>query len=266
MADRLVLFALANLTAQAASRARLLVEQTLALRSIEQAFEPRLDTVEGIRTSHLYRAATVASASGGDWYDLIGLGHTSLIAIGDVANHGAVAVGEMVRARATVHALAHQGLGPAEIATQASAVLSKLASTFTTCVVAILDHRSLELEWTTAGHPFPILVRADGSIDTLTPTCGPPLGAGIDHPYESHRRRLAPGDTLVLYTDGLIERPTKTLDGGFDALRAVLPELNLTTPDLASRLFRALHEAERHRDDVAILTVRILDTGIAGSD
>ena len=70
----------------------------------------------------------------------------------------------------------------------------------------------------------------------------------------------------MLCTDGLMERPSATLDGGFDTLRVILPELNLTTPDLANRLFRASREAERRRDDVAILTVRILGTGLAGAE
>jgi hypothetical protein len=255
---RLVLFTLANLTAQAASRARLLAEQTVAIASIERAFAPRVDPIAGITTSHVYRAATVAANAGGDWYDLIDLGDgLSLAAIGDVVDHGAVAVGEMVRARSTVHALGHLGLDPARIADEASAVLSLLASTYTTCVVAQLEHDTKELRWTTAGHPRPLLVDADGIVEQLEPTSGPPLGAGFDHSYGFETRLLRPGDTIVLYTDGLIERPGTETDDGLAELRGLLSTIDRSGPDLAARLLEEMGATDRTRDDVAVLTLRV---------
>ena len=188
------------------------------------------------------------------------------MAIGDVANHGAVAVGEMVRARSTVHTLAHLGLGPEEIANEASAVLSKMASTFTTCVLGLLDCTTMEFRWTNAGHPHPLVVSADGTIDALEQTNGPPIGSGFLHAYGFESRRLRRGDTLVLYTDGLIERPDVPLDEGVAGLRRSLASLDRTSPELANRLFDELHAPDRQRDDVAILTLHVDGPGDSRSD
>ena len=255
---RLALWTLANLAAQAASRARLLAEQKSTIRSIEQAFEPRIDAIEGIVITHLYRPATVAASAGGDWYDVVDLGNgATLVAIGDVTNHGSAAVGEMARARSTVHALAHLGLGPERIADEAANILAKLASTFTTCIVAILDRSTLELRWATAGHPYPIVVGADGTSETLGPASGPPLGSGFDHAYKLRSRPLRAHETLVLYTDGLVERPGEAFDAGVEALRNELERADRSAPDLAHRLLQVLHPTERQRDDLAIVTFHV---------
>lgn len=255
---RLVLYTLANLTAQAASRARLLAEQTTVMRSIEQAFEPRVDPIAGVVVTHASRAATVMASAGGDWYDLIDLGNgTTLVAIGDVSNHGSVAVGEMARARSTVHSLALLGHSPDQIADEAADILTRLASAFTTTIVATLDQATLELRWVTAGHPLPVLVAADGTSDTLGSTSGPPLGSGFDHAYTARTATLRAGDALVLYTDGLVERPGASFDAGVDTLRTALGDADRTAPDLAHRLVEALHPARRQRDDVAIVTLHV---------
>ena len=256
--DTPIRLTLANLTAQAASRAQLVAQRPAAMRPVEEAFQPRLDAIGGVRMSHRYRAAAVGTDAGGDWYDIIDLDDaTSLITIGDIANHGVVAIGEMGRARSTVHALAHQGLDPARVTTEAARVLTQLASTFTTGIVARLDHATRELTWSTAGHPHPVLVGADGTVETLDHTHGPPLGSGFDHVYDASRRSLADGDTLVLYTDGLIEGPAGSIDSGLAQLQQTLATIDTSAPDLADRLFDRLCESDRPRDDIAILTIRI---------
>lgn len=255
---RLAMYALANLATQAASRARLIEEQTTAVQSFEATLRPSLDPIEGIAVTDLYRTASVSTYAGGDWYDVIQVSdRCTLIAIGDVANHGPVAVGEMARTRATVHALALQELGPEEIATQANRVLSRVASTFTTSVVAVHDSETNILTWTTAGHPYPLLRTADGAAQFLSYTHGPPLGAGVDAEYESTARVLEPGDTIVLFTDGLVERSDESIDDGLERLRLVV-EATEITDHLATDLYEQLIEADRHNDDIAVLTLHLL--------
>jgi hypothetical protein len=254
---RLAMYALANLATQAASRARLIEEQTTAVQSFEATLRPSLDPIEGIAVTDLYRAASVSTNAGGDWYDVIQVSdRCTLIAIGDVANHGPIAVGEMARMRATVHALALQELGPEEIATQANRVLSRVATTFTTSVVAVHDCETNILTWTTAGHPYPLLRTADGTAQFLSYTHGPPLGAGVDAEYESTARVLEPGDTIVLFTDGLVERSDESIDDGLERLRLAVEAAEITD-HLATDLYEQLIEADRHNDDIAVLTLHL---------
>jgi len=254
---RLAMYTLANLATQAAARARMIEEQAAAVRSIEATLRPSLDPIEGIAVTDLYRTASVITNAGGDWYDVIQVSpRCTLIAIGDVANHGPVAVGEMARTRATVHALALQGLGPEEIATQANRVLSRIASTFTTSVIAVHDAETNILTWTTAGHPYPLLKSPDGTAQFLAYTHGPPLGAGVDVEYESTARVLEPGDTVVLFTDGLVERSDEPIDQGLDRLRVAV-EQSVITDRFATDIYEQLIEGDRHNDDIALLTLHL---------
>jgi len=252
---RLAMYTLANLATQASARARLIEEQAAAMESLEASLRPSLDPIEGIVVTDLYRPASVITNAGGDWYDVIQVSERcTLIAIGDVANHGPVAVGEMARTRATVHALALQGLGPEEIATQANRVLSRIASTFTTSIVAVHDAQTNMLTWTTAGHPYPLLRSGDGSAQFLSYTHGPPLGAGVDAEYESTARLLEPGDTIVLFTDGLVERSDESIDDGLERLRLVAEKSDVTD-HYAQDLYEQLIDTDRHNDDIAVLTL-----------
>ncbi|MGB0114667.1 MAG: SpoIIE family protein phosphatase [Ilumatobacteraceae bacterium] len=254
---RLVMYTLASLVAQGLARAQLIEEQAAAVRSIEATLQPSLDPIEGVLLSGLYRPASAATNAGGDWYDVIEVSERcTLIAIGDVANHGPVAVGEMARTRATVHALALQELGPEEIATQANRVLSHIASTFTTSVIAVYDRETKILTWTTAGHPYPLLRTSDGSAQFLSYTHGPPLGAGVAADYDSTARVLEPGDTLVLFTDGLVERSDEPIDDALERLRLAVEQLPITA-QFATDIYESLNESDRHNDDIAVLTLHL---------
>lgn len=254
---RLVLYTLANLTAQAASRAQLLEEQRTALASVEEALQPRVDPIPDVVVSHIYRAATVGSEAGGDWYDIVHLDDTTtLIAIGDVANHGAVAVGEMSRVRATVHAHAFAGHPPRDIAQLSDRVLSQMASTHTTAIIATLDRPTMSLDWTTAGHPYPVVIAASGEARLLDETHGAPLAVGLTNDYGQQHYQLQVGDTIVLYTDGLIERQDEELDVSMERLRKTAGALAPACgEDLASELFRELRPTGHHTDDIAIVTL-----------
>ena len=254
---RLVLYTLANLTAQAASRAQLLAEQSEAMRSMLASLKPRLDWIPGVTVSHLYRPATVDVSAGGDWYDVLSISETkTLVLIGDVANHGAVAVGEMSRTRATVHAFASTQCDPSDIATLSDQLLAKLATTHTTAVVAVFDHDERVLTWTTAGHPFPLVVGADGEISVLDETHGAPLGTGLTTRYGKQQRSIAPGETIVFYTDGLIEQRTEPIDESMDRLARAVTEHH-GSDDLAEQLLQTLVPSGHHRDDVAVLALRL---------
>jgi serine phosphatase RsbU (regulator of sigma subunit) len=199
--------------------------------------------------------------AGGDWYDLIEIEPSRvLIVVGDVANHGAEAVGEMARARTVIQTLAMDGHQPADIATKASEVLNRLSTTITTAFVGIFDVERRILAWTSAGHPFPLIQSSDGRQRMLDVTHGPPLGAFAGVTYEDDETPLFPDDLLIMYTDGLIERRTEDYEVGIDRLAAAVTattDVGHPTVDLAARLYEMMHPTGRHGDDIAILCIRI---------
>ncbi len=253
---RLSMHTIATLAGKALVAATRAAERSVTLEALEEAvLAPQLDDVAGLATDGVYSQATEAVSAGGDWYDVLGLDdHRTLLVIGDVTDHGPAAVGEMARARATVQTLALDGYDCGEIATRSSRVLERVAPTIGTAVIAIYDGRDRSLEWTTAGHPYPLFKPFAGPAEYLEETHGPPLASMPAHDYGASRRTLAPGDMVVFYTDGLIEHPGEPIDTGFDRLRAAADAL-VAGDDPAQRLFQALHPGGHHLDDVALLVV-----------
>lgn len=259
-AVRLDLQTLTTLTTQATSRALLLAEQAEAIDSISRILEADLDTPATVVTSTLYRPAVKLSRSGGDWFDVIAISDThTILAIGDIAAHGAGTTGEMMRARSTLqsHAL-HQRVTN-DIACSVSETLYRFTDTFATACVVSYDAEQNMITWTTAGHPYPLLITACGDVELLEETHGPPLGVhNQTYRYGLSSRHVSPGDTLVLYTDGLIERRREDLQKGFTrivaAARSVPPNA-----DLAQHLYQTLLPTGVHLDDVAILVARFVN-------
>jgi Stage II sporulation protein E (SpoIIE)/PAS fold len=259
---RLVLYTVTTFASQAVARAQSAKEHVSTLRSIDAALlEPIVDVVDGISSHGLYRQSMHSVTAGGDWYDLIEIAPgIVLIVVGDVANHGAEAVGEMARVRTIIQTLAIDGHLPAAIATKASEVLNKLSTTITTAFVGILDVETRVLTWTTAGHPFPLILSDDGTQRLLEVTHGPPLGAICDVAYQSGEVVLSQGDALFVYTDGLIERRSEAYEQGLARLASAVTALfeeGQPQSHPATKLYEALHPTGRHGDDVAILCVRV---------
>jgi Stage II sporulation protein E (SpoIIE)/PAS fold len=258
---RLDLDTVTTLTTQATSRARLLAEQAETIDSINRILLADLEANPTVVTSTLYRPATQLSRSGGDWFDVISLGPTStLLAVGDIADHGPGTTGEMMRARATLQSHAVQYRTCSTIAQSVSTTLARFSETFATASIVLYDSEVNTISWTTAGHPYPLFISASGDVALLRETHGPPLGVptGAGGYLEAHRQ-ATPGDTLVLYTDGLIERRDDSLDDAFDRLE----EAARSAPDretLAEHLYRTLLPSGIHADDVAILVATF--TGI----
>ncbi|MBA6441445.1 PP2C family protein-serine/threonine phosphatase [Streptomyces sp. GMR22] len=197
----------------------------------------------------------------GDWYDVVDLSpDTFTVAVGDVVGHGleAAAVMGMLRSAlsAAVRAISEPG--------RAMDVLSLYARTFegalaTTAAKAVVDTRRQRITYTSAGHPPPVLARPDSTADLLDQATNPPLGLVTDHlPRPQATVSYAPGDTLVLYTDGLIERRDEDIDVGLRRLTDTLGRHTSLSPDqLADTLLTSLGVAEGGRDDIALIVVRL---------
>jgi anti-sigma regulatory factor (Ser/Thr protein kinase) len=176
-----------------------------------------------------------------------------VLAIGDVAGHGIRAAAAMGRVSHALRAYASEGHGPAALLRRLDALVVSGGIDMVTCQLALLDPATGELRWASAGHP-PALVVSGGAARRLEGTVCHPLGAVAAARYEESAARLDDGESLVLYTDGLVERRGEPIDAGIDALAAALdggaPETACDTV-----LARLLDDAPP-RDDVALVIAR----------
>ncbi|MER7490662.1 SpoIIE family protein phosphatase [Streptomyces sp. NPDC126497] len=208
-----------------------------------------------------YMPATRSLNVCGDWYDVVDLSDDRFtVAVGDVVGHGleAAAVMGMLRSAlsAAVRAIHEPG--------RAMDVLGGYARTFegalaTTAVKAVIDTRHRHITYTSAGHLPPVLSRPDGTVVLLDQATDPPLGVLIDQgPRPQATVPYTPGDTLVLYTDGLVERRGEDIDAGLNRLAdALARHARLSPVELADTLLTRLGVAEGGRDDIALVIVRL---------
>src|SRR5690242_16770158 len=191
------------------SEQRVVEEHRLALRLQQAIMPPDEQPVEaaGIDVAVRYRPVGQGHLVGGDWYDALLLpDQRVLLVVGDVAGHGIDAVTGMVAARNSLRALAITGSGPAELLRMLNGVMCDLTSGVVgTVVCGLYNPDTSVLRWARAGHLPPVLVRGRTACQLPLPG-GVLLGMDPDATYEEATQPLEPGDTLLLFTDGLIER------------------------------------------------------------
>ncbi|MFE0652063.1 PP2C family protein-serine/threonine phosphatase [Streptomyces sp. NPDC059534] len=230
--------------------------------ALQRAHLTRPPDVPGASLAACYQPASSSHEIGGDWYDaLVHPDGTLVLDIGDVAGHDLAAATAMGQLRSMLRALAwHQGpeRTPATVLSLLDDVAVGLSiAPFTTAVHTHLRRRpdgTWHMTWSNAGHPPPLLVPAQGTPRFLTGSGeDPPLCVGPRIARSSHHHTLEPGDTLLHYTDGLIESPTASLDQGQQRLaEAAAQYRDRPLPDL----LRLLDDLSDHRDDTAMLAFR----------
>lgn len=236
-------------------------EHLLALRLQRAIMPPDAHPVEaaGIEVAVRYRPVGRGHLVGGDWYDTLLLpGGAVLLVVGDVAGHGIEAVTGMVAARNSLRGLAITGKGPASLIAMLNGVLCHLTGGIVgTVVCGKYDPGSRTLRWARAGHLPPVLVR-DGIADAMPLPDGILLGMDPDAEYEEALLELQPGDTLLMFTDGLIERRSESIGDALDEFVAAasLSPGDSTVAAHADRLIAtAVSDTE---DDACLVAVRIL--------
>lgn len=255
---------LARRSALAIDNARMFEKTRHLARTLQESLLPKeMPAIPGARISGRYRAAAQGQEVGGDFYDAFafGEGHWG-IAIGDVCGKGPEAAALTAFARYTLRALAvaspatvleelnrsalrHPPLSPDQVLTVLFAV-------------AMLHDDALVVEVAAAGHPPPLVRRASGTVERLS--VGGPLIGLVDAPaYSSERVELAPGDALVLYTDGLTDAraPDQILDEG-DLVELVQRGSALNGEALTEFLEGSATRGEDPRDDIALLVIELL--------
>lgn len=198
-------------------------EHLLALR-LQRAIMPpgaHPEFAAGIEVAVRYRPVGEGHLVGGDWYDVLTLPDKKvLLVVGDVAGHGIEAVTGMVAARNALRGLAVTGASPAELLRLLNLTLYHLHSSVVgTVICGCYDPVTRELHWARAGHLPPVLVSDDGAR-TLPLPDGILLGMDPDFGYEDVTVRLRDGDTLLFFTDGLIERREEPISAALDDLAA----------------------------------------------
>jgi Stage II sporulation protein E (SpoIIE)/ANTAR domain len=211
--------------ALAVTRDQLAEEHLLAMRLQQAIMPPDAPPVEaaGIDVAVRYRPAGQGHLVGGDWYDTLLLPDSKvLLVVGDVAGHGIDAVTGMVAARNSLRGLAITGAGPAGLLRMLNGVVCHLTSGVVgTVVCGRYDPDTRVLRWARAGHLPPVLVRG-GSARELPLPGGVLLGMDPDADYEEATQLLESGDTVVLFTDGLIERRGESIEAVLDEFVATV--------------------------------------------
>jgi phosphoserine phosphatase RsbU/P len=201
-----------------------------------------------------YRPAVAGLEVGGDWHDAFWVGERSVaLVVGDVVGRGLAAAATMGQLRSAIRALASTGLRPSLVLDALDGYAARHdVGRSSTIVYAELDLDSRELTYACAGHPPPVLMGAGGSVGLLEEGRSLPLDTAISRrPRSQGTIVLAPGDGILLYTDGLIERRARSLSAGFDRL---LDEIRTAERPLSvSDLARRLQDNERP-DDICLLS------------
>ncbi|GAA3501549.1 hypothetical protein GCM10019016_086560 [Streptomyces prasinosporus] len=236
-------------------------EREVAL-ALQESMLPAHRQVGGHRAAVRYRPAVGALNVCGDWYDLVDLvsGHRIGVSVGDVVGHGLAAAGVMGQLRSALTAASRVAGGPA----QALDVVGRYAHVVdgaesATAVTTFVDFDRHTITYSSAGHPPPVLVHHDGRVELLDRATDPPLDADPDPvPRPEASTTFAPGATLVLYTDGLIERRGEDIDVGLLRLAEALRRHRTQDPEtLADIVLLELLPPGGATDDTALVVVRL---------
>ncbi|MGN6574167.1 MAG: SpoIIE family protein phosphatase [Nocardioides sp.] len=208
-----------------------------------------------------YLPAVELGQIGGDWYDWFELPDGTLtVVVGDVAGHDQHAAAAMAQVRNMLRGVARilHPAAPSQVRRGLDlAMQGNAGNTFATAVLAQVSGQqsdALTFTWTNAGHPPPVLLRPDGTAELLDTPPNLLLGLDPDAPSVDHHLDLPDGATVVLYTDGLIERRGVPLAAGFDWLLGELRGRHRMSPEeLCDHL---LSDITDPGDDIALLVLR----------
>lgn len=259
--ERNLLLALGSSIAQSLQRAMLYEQEHDLAEGLQQAMLPRrIPDVPGARIAVRYRSARLGRDIGGDWYDVIPLpgGRVGAV-IGDVQGHDTHAAAVMGQLRIVLRAYAAEGHSPATVMARASVFLHELdTDRFATCIYAEADLTTGVVQLVRAGHVDPLVRDADGGCRRVPSDGGLPLGLSAEFgrlEYPVSTVELDPGQTMVLFTDGLVELPGADLDEGTQRLTALVTNGPQDLDQLADRLCASVDE-RGGEDDVALLLLR----------
>jgi serine/threonine-protein kinase RsbW len=258
--DRAFAGTFASQSGQALDRAiRYESERTIA-ETLQQSVLPQaLPEVEGVTFAARYLPGEAGVDVGGDWYDAFTLadGRIALV-VGDVVGKGVQAAATMGQLRNSLRAFASEHDEPAEVVRRLSGMVDALSEApFATLAYLVVDVQTRHCRYVVAGHPPPLLVHPTGPAEYLDGGRSLPLGVDGDAPVDVGEVSLEAGSTILLYTDGLVERRDASLDVGLEQVRETAGSVNASPDTLIDHVLRGVFDDVEREDDVAMLVVRL---------
>jgi PAS domain S-box-containing protein len=257
---------LADRAAMALDNANLYAERTLVAQTLQRSLLPdALPVVAGVGLASVYRPVGQGSQVGGDFYDVFEVPSGCWLVVGDVCGKGTEAAAVTALARHSIRALAFQRTSPAQVLAEVNQVMlsHELFGRFATAIIARLDlsRRPIRVVIAGAGHPPPIVLKANGQASS--PEVSGTL-LGVLSKLKSHdvEIQLEAGDSIMLYTDGLLDAGAPNREMMPEDLCHHLEGHSGASPaELAARLeeLAVSRGAGRMRDDIAILALRVED-------
>ncbi len=254
--DAALLADLAGRAAVALDNALLYGDERRTGLTLQRSLLPReVPQLPGIDLAVRYLPGATGAHVGGDWYQGLQVDGGLMLAIGDVMGHGMHSAARMGQLRAIVATLALEGHSPGELLNRLAVNVDALLDLdLATLLVACYDPQARTLSLASAGHPPPLHAPLDRAPYYVDVEPGPPLGT-FHGTYDEVVVPLAEGDTVVLFTDGLVETRRADLDTGLERLRQALIELRLPPEAVADHVLRTMGVTFGGADDVALLVL-----------
>jgi PAS domain S-box-containing protein len=225
--------------------------------TLQRAMLPPVEPPPGFAVR--YEPAVPPLEIGGDWYDVLPIDdHRIGIVVGDCVGRGLPAAAIMGQLRSSARALLINGAQPALLLEQLDSAASLIPNAYcTTVFLAILDTETGLLQYSNAGHMPAVLAGPQSGTSWLTDARSVPLAVRRDEPRPQASQLLPPGSTMMLFTDGLVERKHESIDDGIARAAAILVETMKLPPDaVADAVLRELAPAAGYDDDVAMVIYR----------
>ncbi|NBE52805.1 SpoIIE family protein phosphatase [Streptomyces boluensis] len=247
--------------------ARMYTYQENVAETLQDSMLPHIaPRMAGCDIATRYLPGTLLGRVGGDWFDSVKLpGSRTALVVGDVMGHGLNSAAMMGQLRTAVQTMAALDLPPAQLLRNLDDLAQRLGEQYlATCLYAVYDPIEGELHLANAGHIPPVIVRADdGRSELLELPTGAPIGVG-GVPFETVRVPVAPGDRLVMCTDGLVEVRGEDIGVGLATLCESAAHPAASMDDACDTIIRALNTRGGRKDDVALLMARL--NGIVAED
>ncbi|MDD9207078.1 SpoIIE family protein phosphatase [Georgenia sp. 10Sc9-8] len=253
-----VLELVARRVGMAMENAQLYAREHSLAETLQLAMLPEQDDVGRLDVWSYYAPTSEHAQVGGDWYDVVNLSESTVaVVVGDVVGHDVEAAAAMGQLRSVVRAYAAEFIDPGTVLERVDRLVSSMrvprSASLVYATLTPRDDGSWDVAYHRAGHLPALLVR-DGQVTSLSDAGGTLIGFS-SRPRQTGFVRVDPGDVLIFYTDGLVERRDRPMREGVTALEEVCSHIH--APDAAGVGEEILQLADAPEDDIALVVVRV---------